>query len=149
MLKNIKNLLCDLLYENGNLSITKFIAFYGYFIFTVITIYLIVTDQTWANYSEAAAYLAGSSTALIAGNKFVDSRYNTVQGGYGTVDGSRTNGKASLQDNINTVNTLLTKIDKQYTDITKDAEKLNDALTNAPDINNKTQSFKDKFFKKK
>lgn len=148
MFNVIKNFIYDLFYENGNASMTKVLACYGYFIFTIITLYLVLTDQTWAYYSEAGAYLAGSATALVAGNKFVDSKYNTIQGGFGTVDGTRLSGKASLKDNIENVHDLLGKIDKEYTDISNGTDKLKTVLNRANEINTKTESFKDKYFRK-
>lgn len=72
----------DLFYEDGSLSLTRFIAFGGYLLFAIGSIYLLVHNINWSGYSTFAGYTGGGGAALQFGNKFINSKYNSVEGGY-------------------------------------------------------------------
>lgn len=96
IIKIIKQFGYDLFYENGSLSLAKMTACWGYFVYTWTSIYLMVTGQTWGHYTEFSTYMAGTSTLILTGNKFINSKYNTVQGGFGTNDGTTDNGRPQI-----------------------------------------------------
>lgn len=79
---NIKKLLKELFYENNKLSMTLLLAFMGYFIFSVGSLYLLFNNIDWPGYITFASYTGGGGAALQFGNKFINSRYNSIAGGY-------------------------------------------------------------------
>lgn len=80
--KNLKRLLVELFYENNKLSMTLLLAFMGYFIFSIGSLYLLFNDIDWSGYVVFASYTGGGGAALQFGNKFINSRYNSIAGGY-------------------------------------------------------------------
>lgn len=81
-----KILLIGLFYENGQMSMTKFIAFFGYFVFAIGSLYLLVNNINWESYAIFASYTGGGGAVLQFANKFIDSKYNTASGSYNMVD---------------------------------------------------------------
>lgn len=82
MKEELIKLFKDLFYEDGSLSLTRFIAFGGYLLFAIGSIYLLVHNINWSGYSTFAGYTGGGGAALQFGNKFINSKYNSVDGGY-------------------------------------------------------------------
>lgn len=82
LLKLIKHLLIELFYENNKLSMTLLLAFMGYFIFSIGSLYLLFNNIDWAGYVVFASYTGGGGAVLQFGNKFINSRYNSIAGGY-------------------------------------------------------------------
>lgn len=148
-----KNMMYDLFYENGNFSLSRLVAFMGYMVFIGITIYLAVTDSTWVHYTEASSYLAGTSTALLVGNKFIDGKYNTVHGGFGTVDGTYVSGKDPVADAITNINETINSTSARYNQLTENAARIVDKIESAKetmdDMKVKVEDMKESFFKKK
>lgn len=82
MKEELIKLFKDLFYEDGSLSLTRFIAFGGYLLFAIGSIYLLVHNINWSGYSTFAGYTGGGGAALQFGNKFINSKYNSIDGGY-------------------------------------------------------------------
>ena len=80
--KNVRRFLIELFYENDRPSMTLLLAFMGYFIFAVGSLYLLFHNIDWAGYVVFASYTGGGGAALQFGNKFINSRYNSISGGY-------------------------------------------------------------------
>ena len=80
--KSIKKMLVELFYENNKPSMTLLLAFMGYLVFTIGSLYLLVKNIDWAGYTIFASYTGGGAAALQFGNKFINSRYNSIAGGY-------------------------------------------------------------------
>ena len=109
-----KILLIGLFYENGQMSMTKFIAFFGYFVFAIGSLYLLVNDINWESYAIFASYTGGGGAVLQFANKFIDSKYNTASGSYNMVDDMKekstpTTVKSSSSVCNNTIDTDTTK----------------------------------------
>lgn len=79
-----KEMFEELFYENNILSLTRMIAFGGYFLFAIGSFYLLVNNINWTGYDIFAAYTGGGGVALQFGNKFVNSKYNSAPGSYET-----------------------------------------------------------------
>ena len=82
MMETAENMLKDLFYENGSMSLTRVIAFGGFATFTIGSLYLMVTNTVWPDYAVFASYTGGIGSALQLGNKFINSKYNTMPGSY-------------------------------------------------------------------
>lgn len=80
--RTIRRLLMELFYENDKPSMTLLLAFMGYFIFSIGSLYLLFNNIDWAGYVVFASYTGGGGAALQFGNKFINSRYNSISGGY-------------------------------------------------------------------
>ena len=78
----IKNLVQAMFYEDNSLSLTRVLAFGGYLLFVIGSLYLLIHNIDWSGYSTFAGYTGGGGAALQFGNKFINSKYNSVQGGY-------------------------------------------------------------------
>lgn len=75
-------MLKDLFYEDGSLSLTRVIAFGGYFLFAAGSIYLLINNIDWGGYTTFSGYTGGGGAALQFGNKLINSKYNSIEGGY-------------------------------------------------------------------
>ena len=89
MFEFTEKMLKDLFYENDSLSLTRVIAFGGFATFTVGSLYLMITHTTWPDYAVFASYTGGIGSALQLGNKFINSKYNSLPGSY---DDANSNG---------------------------------------------------------
>ena len=69
-----------LLYENGELSLTRVLAVASYLFFVVGTTYLLVKGMQWAHYSEFATLTGGGGLATQVANKLCNSKYNSNDG---------------------------------------------------------------------
>lgn len=69
-----------LLYENGQLSLTRVLAVASFLLFSVGTAYLMLRGQQWAHYETFASMTAGGGLLTQLANKLVNSRYNSEQG---------------------------------------------------------------------
>ena len=78
----IKSCLVGALYEDGELSLTRVIALSGFILFALGSLYLLINNIDWSGYSTFAGYTGGGGAALQFGNKFINSKYNSIDGGY-------------------------------------------------------------------
>lgn len=76
------NILRMLLYEDGALSLTRTITAVAWIAFLGVSIYLVYTQQAWANYDTFAAFTGGGGATTQVVNKFINSKYNTAPGTY-------------------------------------------------------------------
>lgn len=82
MTHQIKGLANDVLVENGEVSLTRLMTVAYFVAFVAITVYLVINGQTWGGYDTFAAISGGGGAASLVGNKFINSKYNSVQGGF-------------------------------------------------------------------
>ena len=71
-----------LIYENGELSYTRLISAIFVLAFLGVSFYLVLAHQYWQNYDTFASLTGGGGGATQLVNKFINSKYNSVQGGY-------------------------------------------------------------------
>lgn len=69
-----------LLYENGQLSLTRVLAVTSYLLFVFGTAYLLILGMQWAHYSEFASLTGGGGLATQVANKLLNSKYNSQSG---------------------------------------------------------------------
>ena len=69
-----------LLYENGNLSLTRSLAIAGFLVFCIGSFYLMWRGLTWGNYETFATTAGGGGLATQVANKFLNSKYNSPGG---------------------------------------------------------------------
>lgn len=80
---NMKDIALKLISNaDGNVSMTKFLAFFGYFIFAIGSLYLLINNICWDNYSIFASYTGGGGAVLQFADKFIDSKYNSMPGSF-------------------------------------------------------------------
>lgn len=79
-----------LFYENGSVSLTRVIAGVGLFAFLAVSFYLAFTGLHWDDYGTFASYTGGGGTVTQLANKFINSKYNSPQGGYTPVEEKET-----------------------------------------------------------
>lgn len=82
MFEFTETMLKDLFYENDTLSLTRVLAFGGFASFIGGSVYLMVNNITWPDYTVFASYTGGAGLALQFGNKFINSKYNSLPGSY-------------------------------------------------------------------
>lgn len=138
VIKFVKQLGYDLFYENGTLSLSKLTACWGYFVYTWASIYLMITEQSWTHYTEFSTYMAGTSTLILTGNKFINSKYNSVQGGFGTSDGTIDGGKPTspsippaIENKLEKLDETIHKTSEMYDEYAEKAEKLSQTIDTA------------------
>lgn len=71
-----------LLYENGELSLTRVITVIAWAAFLGVSFYLVWTAQAWANYDTFAFMTGGGGATTQVVNKFINSKYNSAPGSY-------------------------------------------------------------------
>ena len=71
-----------LFYENDELSYTRVISAIFVIAFLAVSAYLVLTHTYWRNYDTFASLTGGGGGATQLVNKFINSKYNSVQGGY-------------------------------------------------------------------
>lgn len=71
-----------LLYENGELSLTRVITVIAWAAFLGVSFYLVWTAQAWANYDTFAFMTGGGGATTQVVNKFINSKYNSALGSY-------------------------------------------------------------------
>ena len=71
-----------LLYENGELSLTRVITVIAWAAFLAVSFYLVYAAQSWGNYDTFAFLTGGGGATTQVVNKFINSKYNSVSGGY-------------------------------------------------------------------
>ena len=82
MFEFTETMLKDLFYENDTLSLTRVLAFGGFASFIGGSAYLMINNITWSDYTVFASYTGGAGLALQFGNKFINSKYNSLPGSY-------------------------------------------------------------------
>jgi len=78
----LKRILEMLMYENGELSLTRTISVLFVFLFIGVTIYLVFFDFRWDHYETLATMAAGGGPMTQVANKFINSKYNSEIGTY-------------------------------------------------------------------
>lgn len=73
-------MLKELLYESGELSLTRSLALAGFLAFLVGSFYLMWRGATWGNYETFATMTGGGGMATQIANKLINSKYNSEQG---------------------------------------------------------------------
>lgn len=71
-----------LLYENGELSLTRVITVIAWAAFLAVSFYLAYTAQSWGNYDTFAFLTGGGGATTQVVNKLINSKYNTAPGSY-------------------------------------------------------------------
>jgi hypothetical protein len=71
-----------LLYENGELSLTRVITVIAWAAFLAVSFYLVYTAQSWGNYDTFAFLTGGGGATTQVVNKFINSKYNSALGSY-------------------------------------------------------------------
>lgn len=71
-----------LLYENNELSLTRCITVVAWAAFLAVSFYLVYTAQSWGNYDTFAFLTGGGGATTQVVNKFINSKYNSIPGGY-------------------------------------------------------------------
>ena len=69
-----------LLYESGELSLTRSLAVAGFLAFLAGSFYLMWRGATWGNYETFATMTGGGGLASQIANKFINSKYNSAPG---------------------------------------------------------------------
>lgn len=69
---NVKRFLVNLLYENGEPSLTRIMAIGSYVAFFIATAYLILKDIGWAHYETFATLTAGGGFGTQVANKIIN-----------------------------------------------------------------------------
>ena len=88
MNNTVSSVIRDLLYEDDMMSLTRLLSFVGYLAFIVASAYLMLKNIHWPDYGTFAGYTGGGAAALQFGNKFVNSKFNSIPGGYDSNKGS-------------------------------------------------------------
>ena len=78
----VRTWFCMLFYENDELSYTRVISAIFVIAFLAVSTYLVLTHTYWQNYDTFASLTGGGGGATQLVNKFINSKYNSVQGGY-------------------------------------------------------------------
>ena len=78
----MKRILEMLMYENGELSLTRTISVLFVFLFIGVTIYLVFFDFRWDHYETLATMAAGGGPMTQVANKFINSKYHSEIGTY-------------------------------------------------------------------
>ena len=78
----MRRILEMLMYENGELSLTRAISVLFVLLFVGVTIYLVFFDFRWDHYETLATMAAGGGPMTQVANKFINSKYNTDIGTY-------------------------------------------------------------------
>lgn len=150
MFEFTEKMMKDLFYEEETLSLTRVIGCGGYILFGIVSIYLIYTESHWGSYEIFSSWSAGTASALLFGNKFVDSKYNSKPGGFDTVDKDKLSTLSSQLDRINS--TIATATNK-YDELVQDAYKVSETIDNAKEsfnhVKEEAVQVKDSFFNKK
>ena len=81
-MKRIREWARMLFYENDELSYTRVISAIFVIAFLAVSAYLVLTHTYWQNYDTFASLTGGGGGATQLVNKFINSKYNSVQGGY-------------------------------------------------------------------
>lgn len=71
-----------LFYENDELSYTRVISAIFVIAFLAVSAYLVLTHTYWQNYDTFASLTGGGGGATQLVNKFINSKYNSLPGGY-------------------------------------------------------------------
>lgn len=77
-----RKFLDDMFCENGVISLTRVLTALYFMLFAGVTIYLVLMDQVWSCYDVFATLAGGAGVAGQVTNKYINSRYNTMPGGF-------------------------------------------------------------------
>ena len=65
----------DILKEDGNLSLTRVLSVLSFILFTVVSIYLIITGKIWSHYETFAYVTCGGALGTQIANKVSNNKY--------------------------------------------------------------------------
>lgn len=82
----MRNFFDQILMENGGFSLTRIIIISSFALFSAVSLFLLFTNLTFDYYETFAYITAFSFTGGGLGNKFINSKFNSVQGGYESVE---------------------------------------------------------------
>lgn len=77
-----RKFLNDMFCENGVISLTRVLTALYFMLFAGVTIYLVLMNQVWSCYDVFATLAGGAGVAGQVTNKYINSRYNTMPGGF-------------------------------------------------------------------
>lgn len=77
-----RKFLDDMFCENGVISLTRVLTALYFMLFAGVTIYLVLMNQVWSCYDVFATLAGGAGVAGQVTNKYINSRYNTMPGGF-------------------------------------------------------------------
>ena len=77
-----KQLLKVLFCENGEASLSKVLTALYFLLFAGVSIYLVVYGLHWQSYEIFAAFAGGGGAVAQVSHKFINSKYNSVPGGF-------------------------------------------------------------------
>lgn len=92
---------------DGNVSMTKFLAFFGYFIFAIGSLYLLVNNICWDSYSIFASYTGGGGAVLQFADKFIDSKYNSIPGSFSSTYNNQCQSSSFITNKNSTSNNVI------------------------------------------
>ena len=70
------------LFENDQLSLTRLLALGGWILFAVVSVYMVVNQIEWNDYSTFGMLSGGGGAATQVANKLMNSKYNSAPGTY-------------------------------------------------------------------
>jgi len=77
-----KQLLKMLFCENEEASLSKVLTALYFLLFAGVSIYLVVFNIHWQSYEIFAAFAGGGGAVAQVSHKFINSKYNSVPGGF-------------------------------------------------------------------
>ena len=77
-----KQLIKVLFCENGEASLSKVLTALYFLLFAGVSIYLVVYGLHWQSYEIFAAFAGGGGAVAQVSHKFINSKYNSVPGGF-------------------------------------------------------------------
>lgn len=70
------------LFENDQLSLTRLLALGGWVLFAVVSVYMVINQIEWNDYSTFGMLSGGGGAATQVANKLMNSKYNSAPGTY-------------------------------------------------------------------
>ena len=77
------------LFENNQLSLTRLLALGGWVLFAVVSVYMVINQIEWNDYSTFGMLSGGGGAATQVANKLMNSKYNSAPGTYKTSGSER------------------------------------------------------------
>lgn len=77
------------LYENDSLSLTRLLALGGWILFAGVSVYMVINQIEWNDYSTFGMLSGGGGAATQVANKLMNSKYNSAPGSYECSSGER------------------------------------------------------------
>ena len=80
--EKIKRICVMLLYEDECMSLTRVLAVACFMLFSVVSIYLVVSGVSWGNYETFATLTGGGGAVTQIANKMINSKMNSLPGSF-------------------------------------------------------------------